>query len=79
MQTINLAEAKAHLGQYLQAIKSGERVIISERNQPIAELKLLPEASPRKKRIPGMLKDQFVVPEDFNSPLPEFEADFYGE
>lgn len=77
---INLGEAKAHLGKYLKAASAGERIILAERNRPIAELKILPEASRRQKKAkPGILRNLFVVPEDFNSPVTEFEADYYGE
>ncbi len=76
---VNLGEAKAHLGKYLKAARGGERIILSERNRPIAELKLLPEAPRLKKPKPGILRGKFTVPEDFNSPLTEFETDYYGE
>ncbi|PJZ65361.1 prevent-host-death protein [Leptospira wolffii] len=76
---VNLGEAKAHLGKYLKAASAGERIILAERNRPIAELKILPEAVRSKKPKPGILRNQFTVPDDFNSSLAEFEADYYGD
>ncbi|MGJ4747736.1 type II toxin-antitoxin system Phd/YefM family antitoxin [Leptospira sp. SA-E8] len=78
MKKINLSEAKAHLGRYLKAASSGERVVISERNRPMVELVAI--SMPKAKKLkPGLLAGKFTVPDDFNSPLVEFESDFYGE
>ncbi|TGM95595.1 type II toxin-antitoxin system Phd/YefM family antitoxin [Leptospira dzoumogneensis] len=78
MKKVNLSEAKAHLGRYLKAASSGERVVISERNRPMVEL--VPISIPKTKKLkPGILAGKFTVPDDFNSPLVEFESDFYGE
>ena len=38
MKTINVAELKAHLSQYLQLARNGERIVVSARRVPIAEL-----------------------------------------
>ncbi len=76
--TVNLSEAKAHLGRYVAQAATGEIITICERNRPIAELhpaRISPQ--PRKLKI-GKLKGQFEVPDDFNEPLPEFEARLYG-
>lgn len=78
MKKINLSEAKAHLGRYLKAASSGERIVIAERNRPIVELVAI-HTSKTKKLKPGLLAGKFTVPDDFNSPLVEFESDFYGE
>lgn len=78
MKKINLSEAKAHLGRYLKAASSGERVVISERNRPMVELVAI--SAPKTKKLkPGILAGKFSVPDDFNSTLKEFESDFYGE
>lgn len=78
MKKINLSEAKAHLGRYLKAASSGERIVIADRNRPIAELVAI-HVTKTKKPKPGILAGKFTVPDDFNSPLIEFESDFYGE
>ncbi len=38
MQTVNIAELKASLSSWLQIAKSGEEVIIKDRNTPVARL-----------------------------------------
>jgi prevent-host-death family protein len=78
MSTINLSEAKAHLGRYLQRVEKGETVIICERNKPIARLAPLAKDAPGKTLRLGIWKGQFRVPKNFNAPVQEFERDFYG-
>ncbi|MBI3184424.1 MAG: type II toxin-antitoxin system Phd/YefM family antitoxin [Myxococcales bacterium] len=38
MKTAKIAELKAHLSQYLKLVKKGQRVLVLERNAPVAEL-----------------------------------------
>lgn len=38
MKTINVAELKAHLSEYLQLARKGERIVVSARRVPIVEL-----------------------------------------
>ena len=39
MIVVNIADAKANLSQYVEALARGERVIIAKWNRPVAELK----------------------------------------
>jgi prevent-host-death family protein len=77
--TVNLSEAKAHLGRYVAKARAGEIITICDRNKPVAELHppRLP-LKPQKIKI-GVLKGAFEVPDDFNDPLPDFEVAFYGK
>ena len=76
--TINLSEAKAHLGQYVAKASAGEVITICQRNKPLAELRPV-EAHLRPRKVKaGVLKGKVTVPDDFNAPLPDFEAAFYG-
>ena len=38
MKTVSVSELKVHLSEKLRAIKSGERLLITERGKPVAEL-----------------------------------------
>jgi len=38
MKTISVADLKAHLSEYLQRARNGERIVVSARRVPIAEL-----------------------------------------
>jgi len=54
----------------------GEEVIIAKAGTPVA--KLVPIGSKSKTRKLGSAKGEFVVPDDFNAPLPaEIEDLFY--
>ena len=75
---INLNQAKAKLGQYVRRVCQGERVILCERNRPVAELRPVLAASRRAPLNIGVLTGAFEVPADFDAPLEAFEAAFYG-
>lgn len=73
---VNIHEAKTHLSRLLERVAMGEEVIIAKAGTPVA--KLVPISTKPKKRILGSAKGEFVVPDDFNDPLPkEIEDLFY--
>ena len=69
MVTVNIADAKSRLAEYLRRVEEGETVTIARRNQPIAELRPLKQPL-RKHRPIGLCAGDFVVPDDFDEPLP---------
>lgn len=38
MKTVNIRELTHHFAAYLNAVKKGERIVVMERNSPVAEL-----------------------------------------
>ncbi len=73
---VNIHEAKTHLSKLLERVALGEEVIIAKAGKPVAKLVAI-ESAP-KQRILGTAKGEFVVPDDFNDPLPkEIEDLFY--
>lgn len=73
---VNIHEAKTHLSKLLERVALGEEVIIAKAGKPVA--KLVPLNNETKTRILGSAKGEFVVPDDFNDPLPkEIEDLFY--
>ena len=69
MRRINLADAKAHLSQYIDSVERGETIVLCRRNVPVAEIRPMPRplTEPRPVGIyPGL-----VVPDSFFEPLPE--------
>jgi prevent-host-death family protein len=47
MKKASISILKAHLSQYLDAVKSGEEVIVTERGRPVARLtRLDPDTAP---------------------------------
>jgi prevent-host-death family protein len=69
MVVVNIADAKANLSHYLDALARGERVIIAKWNRPVAELR--PIAARRTAPRPiGGAKGTVRVPAAFFEPLP---------
>jgi len=70
MQIVNIHQAKTNFSKLLSRVKLGEEIIISNRGIPIA--KLVPFCFPSN-RLNSLGKDKgrFIVPDDFNAPLPE--------
>lgn len=67
---VNVSQAKTHLSRLIARVEAGEEVVITRRGKPIANLVA---CKPRKKRRPGRLKGNIVIPDDFFDPLPEEE------
>ena len=79
MVTVNIYEFKARLAKFTRLVKSGERVILCERNKPFAELRRLenPPAE-RPKRQLGALRGQGTVGAAFWECEGEIESVFLG-
>ena len=72
---VNIHEAKTHLSKLLERVALGEEVVIAKAGTPVA--KLVPVASARSKFKFGSARGQFVVPDDFNDPLPKEIEDLF--
>jgi prevent-host-death family protein len=78
MRTINVHQAKTNLSKLLSDVELGEEIIIANRGVPVAKLIPFHGASHRRASL-GQDRGRFVVPENFNDPLPEdILADFEG-
>jgi prevent-host-death family protein len=76
--TVNLYEAKTHLSQLVERAAAGEEIIIAKAGRPVARLMPLPALS--VPRVPGALKGQIWMSDDFDDPLPaDILAAFNGE
>ena len=51
MFMVNIAEAKAKLSEYLDAVGRGERVVIWKHNRPVAELRAVASGTTAKRRL----------------------------
>jgi prevent-host-death family protein len=71
---VNVHEAKTHLSRLLERVALGEEVIIARAGKPVA--KLVPIKSTVKRKL-GSARGKFVVPEDFNDPLPKEIEDLF--
>lgn len=77
MIQINIADAKAHLSEYLERVQAGETIVICNRNVPIAELRRLPERPPARRTFGGY-KGQITIHPGFFAPLADDELDEWG-
>ncbi|TAF10596.1 type II toxin-antitoxin system Phd/YefM family antitoxin [Anabaena sp. PCC 7108] len=70
METVNIHQAKTNLSRLLSRVEHGEEIIISNRGVPVAKLVPFSVSSHRRDSL-GQDRGKFVIPEDFNAPLPE--------
>ncbi|MBI4907966.1 MAG: type II toxin-antitoxin system Phd/YefM family antitoxin [Acidobacteria bacterium] len=70
MKRANIHDAKTHLSRYLAELAPGESLLLCNRNQPVAEIRVLAQEVGANPRI-GVAKGEFEVPESFFEPLPE--------
>lgn len=74
MKTID--NSQLHMpSDILEALENGETLVLTLKNAPLAMI--VPTAPPETSRPFGLAKGEFVVPDDFNDPLPELEAEIY--
>jgi prevent-host-death family protein len=66
--SVGVHEAKTHLSRLLERVYAGEEIVITRRGEEVA--RLVPPAR-RSERHFGTDRGRFVVPEDFDAPLPE--------
>ncbi len=67
---LNIHDAKTHLSRYLSELRGEDRIVLCRRNQPIAEIRLLPQTEQEPRRL-GLAEGDFAVDESFFDPLPE--------
>ena len=66
---VNIHEAKTQLSRLLDQALAGEEVIIMRSGRPLARLTPLKPA--KLVRTFGSARGDFVVPDDFDAPLPD--------
>ncbi len=79
METVNIHQAETNLSRLLSRVELGEEIIIANQGIPIAKLVPFQTSLDRRSSL-GQDRGKFVVPDDFNAPLPEdilvaFEGD----
>jgi len=70
MSTISLADLQKDTGELLDRVEAGESLVVVRGDRPVAELRPIagPLAAPRPF---GLASGEFVVPDDFDAPLPD--------
>ncbi len=70
MAQVSIDDIQRDLSTYLQRVEAGETLVILRAGKPIAEVKpVVPHVETL--RPFGLCAGEFVVPEDFDAPLPE--------
>ena len=70
---VNIHEAKTHLSRLLEQALACDEVIIKKAGRPL--VRLTPVATAPARRKLGTAKGDFVVPDDFDAPLPDHILD----
>jgi prevent-host-death family protein len=71
---VNVHEAKTHLSRLLARVEAGEEIVIAKGDRPVA--RLVPYTA-RSRRQFGLDRGRFIVPEDFDAPLPQDVIDAF--
>ncbi len=74
MTTITVDDIERDVAGYLGRVRAGESLLVMEADRPIAETRPVAPADnapPLALRPSGLAEGEFVVPDDFDAPLPE--------
>lgn len=74
MTTISVDDMQRDLIGYLRRVQAGETLVITQADKPVAEVKPVTEPSRqdvKQLRPFALCAGMFVVPDDFDAPLPE--------
>ena len=77
MREVNLHFAKTHLSRLVDEALAGEEVVIARNGTAL--VKLTPLKASGKRRVLGKHQGRIFIAEDFDAPMPELEALFYGD
>lgn len=77
MKVVTLAKAKAGLSALIDRVEAGETMAISRRQRIVAEVRPVRPPHRWDRRPYGLCRGKFVVPRDFNAPLPEDVLDAF--
>lgn len=68
-KSVGVHEAKTHLSRLLERVAHGEEIVITRRGEEVA--RLVPARSDGEVRRLGVDRGRYVVPDDFDAPLPD--------
>jgi prevent-host-death family protein len=78
MLMVNIADLKAKLSEYLDAVTRGEQVVICNRNQPVAELRAVEPKRTTPRDLSPMFPDWKIDPAFFEPMTAEELEEWYG-
>jgi len=71
MIAISVSDIEQNLAAYLSRVEAGEIVLILRDGEPVAELRPVTTTDAAQARPYGLAAGDFVVPDDFDAPLPD--------
>ena len=66
---MNIHDAKTHFSRLIERVLLGEEIVIAKAGRPVA--RLVPVVPDARGRQPGSARGAFVMPDDFDAPLPD--------
>jgi prevent-host-death family protein len=69
MLMVNIADAKAKLSEYLEAVARGETVVICRHNRPVAELRAIEAQRTQPRDLSPMFPGQTFMTDAFFEPI----------
>ena len=75
-KSVGVHEAKSHLSELLRRVAAGEEITITRRGHEVA--RLVPPARRPHRRL-GFDRGRYVVPDDFDTPLPDDILDAFEQ
>lgn len=72
MQQVSIAQLKVHLSKYLEVVRAGEEVLITDRGRPVAKLSPLWSAGQQDTHLDSLIRTGVARP-----PRGSFPADFW--
>ena len=65
-KAVNVHDAKTHLSRLLERVEAGEEITLARAGRPVA--RLVPYRRRTEPRMPGALKGQIQLADDWDSP-----------
>jgi prevent-host-death family protein len=79
MIMVNIADAKAKLSEFVEAVGRGEQVIICKHNRPVAELRAIEATRTAPRDLSPMFPGETFMTDAFFEPMTATElGDWYG-
>ena len=73
---VNIYDAKTQLSRLIAEVESGAEITISRNGRPVA--RLVPYATTRSPRTPGVWRGEVTIADDFEAFTPELDRHWYG-
>lgn len=72
--TVTIHQAKTQLSKLIARAEAGEEIVIARGKQPVVRIEPIRKKKKKGKRVPGLLKGKYHLPDEFFfDPLPEEE------